>query len=142
MATLGTTLRLVLVSEDWFARSLMEFAARESGFFEEIISVDDGYSALAETWEAVASAEVPNVYLIDKHSVGPSAERLVAELRADPITRDVYVAVLTPDEPVAKGGIDFAHECEPANPELCEIVASVAARAMAARRTAERGRAA
>src|SRR5688572_12452159 len=94
----GSELFLVVVSEDWFARSVLESLASETGAFAKIIAVDDGYSALAETWQGVVDGMAPNVFLVDLHSVGPSSARLIAELRADVTTSHSYVAVLTPEE--------------------------------------------
>lgn len=125
----GSDLFLVIVSEDWFARSVLESLAAESGEFAKIIAVDDGYSALAETWQGVEDGHVPNVFLVDLHSVGPSSSRLVAELRADPVTSSVYIGVLTPEEPVAKCGVDFATACLPSQPEVADALASLASRA-------------
>lgn len=129
MSPPGTDLILVVVSEDWFARSVLESVAAENGAFARIIAVDDGYSALAETWQGVVDGAMPNVFLIDQHSVGPSAGRLITELRSDPTTLHAYVAVLTPDEPLAKGGIDLASPCTPSQPEMAEVIRLIAARA-------------
>lgn len=128
----GSELFLVVVSEDWFARAILENLAGESGMFEKVLGVDDGYSALAETWQGVEDGWAPNVFLVDLHSVGPSSARLIAELRADPVTSDVYVAVLTPDEPLAKGGVDFASPCLATQPEMADTVLLLAERARAA----------
>lgn len=129
MTPIGTGLILVVVSEDWFARSLLENLAAENGSFAKIIAVDDGYSALAETWQGVVDGAMPNVFLIDQHSVGPSAGRLITELRSDPTTLHAFIAVLTPDEPVARGGIDLASACTPSQPETADVIEMIAARA-------------
>lgn len=129
MIRTGSELFLVVVSEDWFARSVLESMASETGRFTKILAVDDGYSALAETWQGVEDGMAPNVFLIDLHSVGPSSARLVAELRADPTTSHVYVAVLTPEDPVAKGGIDFASPTLPSSPDMSDVLTIVANRA-------------
>ena len=132
MATPTPALTLVVVSEDWFARCLLESLAAETGAFHRVIAVDDGYSALAETWQGVLDGTIPNVFLIDQHSVGPSGHRLVTELRMDPITTHAYIAVLTADEPLPRNGVDFVSPCTPTQPELPELIELLAARARAA----------
>ena len=128
----STPLILVVVSEDWFARCLLESLAAETGAFAKIITVDDGYSALAETWQGVLDGAAPNVFLIDQHSVGPSGYRLVTELRMDPATANAFIAVLTADEPLTRTRIDLVSPCTPMQPEVPNLIELLATRARAA----------
>jgi CheY-like chemotaxis protein len=127
-----TRLALVVVSEDWFARSLLRAAAEESGRFGPIVDADDGYTALAETWEGVAIGRVPDVVLVDGASAGPSLRRLIAELRASRETHRIFVAVIgSADEgrqpPLP--GVNFQSASSPLDPDLSEIIVNVAQQA-------------
>jgi CheY-like chemotaxis protein len=128
-------LSVIIASEDWFARAMLGSLAEETGLFAKVTTVDDGYSALAETWEEISQGGCPNVFIVDAHSVGPSFGRMVTELRADPATRHVYIAVLTPDEPVAKDGINFATPCTPAAEHMSDVIELIGARALVSLQT-------
>jgi hypothetical protein len=129
MSSVTPTFSIVIVSEDWFARSLLKGAAEEAETFGRIILADDGYTALAETWQAVEDGCVPEIFLIDQSAADASADRLVAELRADDITRRAYIAVLAPGDAPAKRGIDLAILGDARHPRLTQMMKLVAARA-------------
>lgn len=130
----GTALSLLIVSDDWFARQLLGNIAKASGHFNDVIAVDDGYSALAETWEGVAQGAPPNVFLIDSFSTDASAGRLVTELRSDDATRDSCIAVLAWGEPVL-GPIDLIIPCEPISEDIPRVMGAVATHAVAIARS-------
>lgn len=120
------TLSLMIVCDDWFARSLLASVSEESTRFQRVTTADDGYSALAETWQGVEDGMPPNVFLIDAASVGPSADRLVLELRNDPATEHAYVVVLTGEEPVSIPRADYSTSCRLDVGEMTELLESIA----------------
>src|SRR5205085_6294250 len=113
-------LSLMIVSEDWFTRSLLKSAAEELDVFQRVVSVDDGYTALAETWDGVADGgAIPEIFLIDQYAMDASGERLVTELRADPATRHVFIAALTPsDSHRPNAGMDLVTPADALHPDL------------------------
>src|SRR4051812_14363864 len=111
-------LSLVIASDDWFARQLFADAAQESGAFSQVIAVDDGYSALAETWENVEHGSVPDVYLVDLRSVGLSGQRLITEVRADPLTQHAFIAVLCEQPAAGEYGADICTALDATSPKL------------------------
>ncbi len=131
------TLSLMIVCDDWFARSLIASVAEESGRFSRVATVDDGYSALAETWQGVEDGAAPNVFIVDTGSVGPSAERLVLELRNDAATENAYVALLTGEDAAPFSRADFSASVRLDVEELSELVEAIA---NAAAVTAQLGR--
>jgi hypothetical protein len=126
-------LGLVVVSEDWFARSLMRSAAEESARFCPIIDADDGYTALAETWESVAVGRPLSVILIDGSNAGPSVSRLIAEVRSATETQRIFIAIVGQGDgegPAVHPGANFQCADGVLSPQLSEIVETIAEQAM------------
>jgi CheY-like chemotaxis protein len=129
-------LRIIIVSEDWFARSLLESTLRESGMFSRIIAVDDGYTAIAEAWQGVEDGSVPDIILADGALTVMSPAELIRSLRENPETERIFFAVLTEfaTEPEQEApeveGADFSSPCSAGCTDLAEIVAELACRAV------------
>lgn len=121
--------QLVVVSEDWFARSFLQTLAQDSGHFEAVMGVDDGYSALAEIWEGVARGEPPRAIVIDCHTVGGSVDVLLEELRSDPRTAATYVALIVPSPGCVKPQANLVCMGGPGQPEMARLMEEIAARA-------------
>lgn len=115
-------LRLLIVSEEWFVRSYWETLATASRAFERVVTADDGYTGLAEIWESVAQNAPLNVVVIDRHSVGPSAGRLIKELRADPVTLKTFVAVVAADKAEPREGVNLLCIGAPGQPEMTRMI--------------------
>lgn len=124
-------LRLLIVSEEWFVRSYWESLAVASRALERIVTADDGYTGLAEIWESVAQNAPLTVVVIDRHSVGPSAGRLIAELRADPVTQRTFVAVVAADRAEPREGVNLLCIGEPGQPEMTRMIEEVVKHASA-----------
>ncbi len=130
----GLRLTGIMVSGDWFARSLMRGAGEESGMFSRVIDADDGYTALAETWQCVDDGHAPDVIVIDLQAVGASAARLVTELRASSETQRTFVAVVGMPEteaPVTIRHVDFCTSHGVLSSELADTIMEIAMRAVA-----------
>ena len=124
----------IMVSGDWFARSVLRSASEESTMFSQVIEADDGYTALAETWQCVEDGHAPDVVVIDLQSVGASAARLVTELRAAPETQRTFVAVIGMPEsesPVTVRHVDFCTSHSVLSSELADTILEIAMRAVA-----------
>lgn len=120
-------LSLLIVSEDWLGRSLFTDAAATTGQFSRIMLADDGYTALAEIWQAVEDAARPNIVLIDHNACDLSVERLVTEIRSDPRTRSIFIAAVADDTLPALFGLDFVAMSGPLQPDLSDVILSLAA---------------
>lgn len=131
-------LSLVIVSDDPFARELLSSAARDSHGFEAILAID-GANAFARTMHEVVAGKAPNVFVLDRHSLGANADRFALELRTQPATRRAFVASLLPAEIRAIPEVDF-HEASPpgkvAHAELMRLIARRATAAFPLRRAA------
>jgi len=103
MAEGGGKLSIVIASDDWFWRSVVALATHRCNRFGDVRAVDDGYTALAETWQMVDDGAPPDVYILDCRGPDPSMARLLLELRADEITRSAYVAVIGADDQQFQG---------------------------------------
>lgn len=133
--TRGLGMTGIMVSGDWFARSVMRSAGEESAMFSQVIEADDGYTALAETWQCVEDGHAPDVIVIDLQSVGASAARLVTELRAAPETQRAFVAVVGMPEtesPVTIRHVDFCTSHSVLGSELADTILEIALRAVTA----------
>lgn len=124
---------ILIVSEDWFARSLLVQAARETRLFSSVFAVDDGYSALAAVWQCVIDGWRPDAVLIDRHTPAPTAGGLVATLRTDPDTRRIAVAVLAPADDCPEPArpdtrVDIFSTCDAASVELPWVYQAIAAK--------------
>lgn len=131
----GLRLTGIMVSGDWFARSLLRSAGEESKLFSRVIEADDGYTGLAETWQCVEDGHAPDVVVIDLQSVDSSAARLVAELRAAPETQRTFIAVLgmpETDAPLTVRHVDFYTSQGVLSSELSDTIEEIAMRAEAA----------
>lgn len=131
----GLRLTGIMVSGDWFARSLLCSAGEESELFSRVIEADDGYTGLAETWQCVEDGHAPDVVIIDLQTVGASAARLVAELRAAPETLRTFIAVVgmpETDAPVTVRHVDFCTSHGVLSSELSDTIEEIAMRAVAA----------
>lgn len=128
-------LRIIVVSEDWFARSLLESAIRESGTFSRVAAVEDGYTAVAEVWQWVEDGAIPDVVLADGALSVMSAQQLLRSLRENPETEGIFFGVLTEastelePEPVAVEGADFLSPCSAGCTDLSELIEELASRA-------------
>ncbi len=122
MHSSSPALRLLIVSEDWFTRSYWERLAADTGAFERIVTADDGYTGLAELWESVAQSAPLNVVVIDRHTVGPSAGRLIKEVRADPATLKTFVAIVAADKTEPREGVNLLCLGEPGQPEMAVMM--------------------
>jgi hypothetical protein len=125
----GTSLTLIIVSEDWFARAILASTALEAGLFSEVVAVDDGYSALVQTWEGVAEHRPPHAFLVDGDSVGASANALIRELRSDPRTSGACVAVIGTTEVLLQPGINFSRRCGATSEEIESVLIALAVQA-------------
>lgn len=128
-------LRIIVVSEDWFARSLLESTLRETGMFSQIIATDDGYNALAEMWQCVEDAAPPDIILADGALSVMSTAQLIRSVRENPETEGIFFGVLTESaaeadqEPPSIEGADFSSPCSAGCSDLTEIVQELAFRA-------------
>lgn len=129
-------LRIIIVSEDWFARSLLESTARETGVFSRVLAVEDGYMALAEMWQWVEDGASPDIILADGALTVMSATQLVRGVRENPETEGIFCGVLTefasdPDQesPPTVEGADFSAPCSAGCSDLTEILQELASRA-------------
>ncbi len=130
----GLLMTGIMVSGDWFGRSLMSAAGEESAMFSTVIEADDGYTALAETWQCVEDGHAPDVIVIDLHAVGASAGRLVTELRASSETQHTFVAVVgmpKTESPVTIRHVDFCTSHGVLSSELADTIMEIAMRAVA-----------
>lgn len=125
MHTSLPTLRLLLVSEDWFVRSYWESLAAGTQAFERIVTADDGYTGLAEIWESVAQNAPLNVVLIDRHSVGPSAGRLIKEVRTDAATAKMFIALIAADKAEPREEVNLLCIGDPGQPEMTRMIDEV-----------------
>lgn len=128
-------LRIIIVSEDWFARSLLESTLRESGMFSHVIAAEDGYTAIAEMWQCVEDGSTPDIILADGALAILSTAQLVRSVRENPETEGIFLAVLTefstePDQetPTVEGA-DFSSPCSAGCTDLTEMVQELAFRA-------------
>lgn len=128
-------LRIIIVSEDWFARSLLESTLRESGMFSHVIAAEDGYTAVAEMWQCIEDGAAPDIILADGALAILSPAQLIRSVRENPETEGIFVAVLTefsaepePETPVVEGA-DFSVPCSAGCTDLTEIIQELAFRA-------------
>lgn len=120
------SLPLVIVSEDWFARSYLTSLAHASGHFASVIGVDDCYSALAEIWDGVARGDSAPVVVIDRHSVAGSADMLLAEVRSDARTAAAFIAHIVPPPGGPKHQVNLVCIGEPGQPEMARLLDALA----------------
>jgi hypothetical protein len=92
-------LSLVIVSDDWFWRSIVSLAGHRCNRFHDIVATEDGYMALAHIWQRVEDGTVPDICIMDARADDPSLGRLVTELRADDATRHMFVAAIGDGNP-------------------------------------------
>jgi hypothetical protein len=122
---------LLIVSDDWFARAVIALAAEHTERFSRVITADDGYTALAHTWQIVEEGGPLPVYVIDRRSVGVSASRLIIELRNDETTQHAFIAVVAPGESVVMPGMDFATDAALTNEGMIGALHEIAILAQA-----------
>jgi hypothetical protein len=125
----GGQLRIIVVSEESFARAMLTLAARDSGQYRTVVGADDGYTALAEAWTAVMEDQPPHVFFLDIRKCDPSIGRLLLELRSDPVTRGAFVVGLTHDPALNPPGLDLITRCSMLHDELLstfQLVANLA----------------
>jgi CheY-like chemotaxis protein len=128
-------LTAIVVSADWFSRTLLRSAAVETGVFRHVVEADDGYTALAETWQCVEDGAAPDVIVIDMQAADVSAARLVMELRAAPETRGTLVGLVGMPEidvDVAVKEVDFCTSCGVLHESLADIMCDLASRSLGA----------
>ncbi len=129
-------LKIVMVSEDWFARSMLASTALDSGLFSRVISTDDGYAAIAETWQCIEDGAAPDIMLADDSLGVMSAEQLCRTLRENRETEGVFVAVLTEGSMMADAevprveGADYATARSAGTMDLATLVQEVTSRAV------------
>lgn len=87
-------LTLVIVSDDWFWRSIVSLAGHRCNRFRDIVGTEDGYMALAHIWQRVEDGTVPDLCIMDARADDPSLARLLTEVRADDATRPMYLAAV------------------------------------------------
>lgn len=120
-------LSIAIVSEDWLGRSLFAEAASATLRFSRIIQADDGYTALAEIWQAVDEHTRPDIVLIDQNACDLSIGRLITEIRAAPRTQGIFIAAVADDVPPQPFGLDFVAVSGPLQPDLSEVILRIAA---------------
>lgn len=127
-------LELLIVSEDWFARSLFKTAAQETGLFASIKTAEDGYTALAEVWQSIQDGAAPNAVLIYSELVGMSGPELARRLHEDEDTRKIFIAFCgsSGEPPPVTDDADFSTSCDAAISDLTEMLRAIGMRLVGA----------
>lgn len=123
-------LEILIVSEDWFARSLFGNAAEETGIYASIKTAEDAYLALAEIWDSVEAGGAPDVVFLHADLPGMTSLELARRLREDSDTKKVFVAVCgTPGEPpTVSSDVDFSAACDPATEDVTTMLHEIGLR--------------
>jgi CheY-like chemotaxis protein len=123
-------LEILIVSDDWFARSLFGNAAEETGVFASIKTAEDAYLALAEIWDSVEAGGAPDVVFLHADLPGMTGLELARRLREDSDTKKVFVAVCgTPgDPPTVSADVDFSTACDPATEDVTTMLREIGLR--------------
>ncbi len=128
-------LTALVVSADWFSRTLLRSAATETGVFHTVVEADDGYTALAESWQCVEDGIPPDVVVIDMQAADASAARLVMEIRAAPELRTAVVGLVgmpDTDPEVTVREVDFCTSSGVLHESLSDIICDLASRSLGA----------
>lgn len=124
----------IVVSQDWFARSLLRSALGETGRFETVIEADDGYTALAEAWQAVADRHAADLILIDLATADASVAPMLTELRTAPELQRVLITAIGHSDdcevPLSPRDFDFVSSCGVLGAELADTADEIAHRVL------------
>lgn len=124
----------IVVSQDWFARSLLRSALGETGRFQTVIETDDGYTALAEAWQAVADRHAADLVLVDLATADASVAPLVSELRTAPELHRALITAIGYSEdgevPLSPQDFDFTSACGVLSAELADTTEEIANRVL------------
>ena len=87
-------MKILIAEDDAVSRALLEGVLHDWGY--EVVSTTDGQAA----WAALQRPDAPRMAIVDWQMPGLDGLELCRRVRTDPLTRSVYVLLLT-----GKGGV-------------------------------------